>query len=126
MNWVYVSAILLVWFLPVPTLVVAALRKWVQSPRNDTPSWRNTLGLASMIAILCSWLLIVVLTLIQMSHESLMSVFTDTFYLAFLVFVAAATLAAFTLKGKPRIFATAAGFINMFMAALWFLKSGAP
>ena len=126
MNWVYVSLVLLVWFVPVPIMVVIALRKWMQFPMDNFPRWRNTLGLISMLAILCTWLLIVVLTVIEITHESWMSIFSDSFYLVLFVFVTIATLAALSLKGKSRIFATAAGAINAVMAGLWLLRTGMP
>lgn len=126
MHWVYISLALLVWFLPVPIMAVIALLRWPQSSRESLPRWRNTMGPISIIAILCGWLLIVILTLIEITHESWMSIFTARFYLALLLFVIIATLAAFTLKGRSRFFAIAAGLINTLMSALWLLRSGMP
>jgi branched-subunit amino acid transport protein len=122
----FISVVFLLWFLPVPVLTALAYREWVGRTRAELPSWRSSIGLTSMVATLCNWAFLVVLTLLESFKDTGADFFTDRWGIAFLLLATIATLLTLALRGISRLEAAAAGLIVMLMAVLWLMRSRVP
>ncbi len=100
--------------LAVPCFIVLAYRGWVKRLRSELPRWRSTLGAASLLGLLLSWLgLLIPALLISLFKVQRLP---DLWWaLAHLMLLAAIPL-AFALKGPSRVKSLLAGLL---LEVLW-------
>ena len=86
----------------VPILIILAYRAWVKVIRPELPTWRNGLGLASMVILSAAWLFYAVLPILGSIRPSLTRFFNLEWNAALFYSSFAAALLAIALRGAPR------------------------
>ena len=81
-------------------------------------AWRKRTGLASLVTILCGWLVIVVLTVLRFVNESWRYFLTERLNIALILVAVAATLSSLAFKGLARVPAVMAGVLFLLLALL--------
>ena len=103
-------------YLAVPGLVVVAYRDWMKRMPESRSSWRNRLGLTSMLVISVDWCSIIFLIIAAKANLRIDDSWFDYLSLAAIV----ATFLAIALKGTARICTVAAGLsMGLFFATSW-------
>jgi len=109
-------------FLGIPILAILSIREWATACRTTLPVWRSRIGIGSVGAIFCSWLFLVVLTILGIIDDSRIDFFTLNRNVGLLLFSVTASLSCLALKGGARVQAVAAGVLLVLMALLWLAR----
>lgn len=104
--------------LAVPVLSTISFRIWANLIRADIPHWRRTVGMASIILTILSWVTFVtpILLHILRMDNALGENWNSTWYEIVLLLIVAGLISALTLKRLPRMFQVTA---SLLMFVLW-------
>ncbi len=89
--------------LAVPILIILACRTWLKSIRPELPSWRNGLGLSSIVILFATWLVFAAAPILRSVRPSTMQFLGFEWTATLLACTEAAALLGIALKGASRI-----------------------
>jgi len=113
--------VIVVGFLGTPVAALFSFTDWAAN-RAGLPTWRNILGLASLLAISLGWLFIAILTVLRFIKEDWRYVLTERRDVGLIILATAATVSCLALRGSARslgIFAGILLFILALFASFW-------
>ena len=105
-----------------PILAIYSLREWAAARPENFPVLRNTLGVSSLYVILCSWLFVVILTVLRFTNDSWRYLLTERMNIALISLAVVTVASCNALKGFARALAIMAGvlfFLLALLASLW-------
>lgn len=104
--------------LGIPILVVFSIREWASTDRKTLPALRSRIGVVSVGAIFCGWLLLIVLTILGIFNDHWIDFFTKQRNIIFLLLAVTASLTSLMLK-DARVQAVGAGVLLVLWSAVW-------